>query len=322
MSISRTVVHRAGGAVDEAELQSLASESIGDVIQGNDRILWLDIQDPTPKDLEFLRGDFGFHELTLQDVARGRQRPKIEHYGDYTFVIFFALRRGRSDEIAIFIGANYLVTAHRGKVPEIEDTVERWRQNTGRMEHGVALPVYSLLDGLVDGYFPIIDEIAERVEVLENRMFAPRGGNHVPEVLALKRDLLHLRRTLAPEREVLNVLIRREQPLLGEDTLLYFQDIYDHIIRVLDAVDLYRDQLTSLLEAHLSVVSNRLNFVMKRMTSLATILMSVNLVASNYGMNFARMPELQWEYGYFFTLGLMVTVGLVLFLIFKRLDWL
>jgi len=182
--------------------------------------------------------------------------------------------------------------------------------------------VYSLLDALVDGYFPVIDEIAEQVEAVEDSMFNPRSPSHLPEIFGLKRELLNLRRVLAPEREVLNVLIRRDNPVLGESTLVYFQDVYDHIIRVLDSVDLYRDQLSGLLDAHLSVVSNRLNSTMKRMTALATILMSVNLVASNYGMNFDNMPELHWQYGYSFALGLSCVVALILAIVFKRIDWL
>lgn len=323
MSVSRALVHHAHGGFDEpGDIGSITPEAIGALVRGNEKVLWLDIQDPSPHDLELLRRDFGFHELAIEDVTKGNQRPKIEHYGGHSFVVFFAAQRGRLDQIFLFIGQHYLVTVHRGEVPEVGETVERWRQNADRIAHSVALPVYSLLDALVDRYFPVVDEIAERVEVIEQGIFAARGRNYVPEVLALKRELLNLRRITAAEREVLNTLIRRDEPLLGEDSLVYFQDIYDHLIRVLDSVDLYRDQLTGLLEAHQSGVSNRLNFVMKRMTALATILMSVNLVAGNYGMNFANMPELGWEYGYFFSLGLMLTVGVVLFLVFKKADWL
>jgi magnesium transporter len=318
MVVSRVLVHHAEGGFDE----SPELNWIDDLIRDGRHVVWLDIEDPSDDDIELLRREFGFHELALEDVVRRQQRAKIEHYGDYCFIVFYAIRRGSYDEINLFIGPKYLVTIHAAAVPEIAETVERWRKNADRMGHGVAIPVYSLLDAVVDGYFPVVDELAERVDALEDSIFDPRARTSLPEVFGLKRELLNLRRVLAPEREVLNVLIRRDEPILGEGTLVYFQDIYDHVIRVLDTVDLYRDQLSGLLEAQLSVVSNRLNFTMKRMTALATILMSVNLIASNYGMNFDNMPELRWEYGYFFTLGLMVMVGLLLAVAFRRFDWL
>lgn len=318
MPISRSLVHHAEGGFDE----SFEPDWISDLIQDTRQVVWLDIQDPTDGDIELLRREFGFHELALEDVVKRHQRAKIDRYDSFYFIVFYVVRRGGYEEIYIFIGENYLVTIHDGEVPEIAETVERWRRNADHMRRGVAVPVYSLLDAIVDGYFPVIDDIAEEVEAMEAAIFEPSRRNHQREVFALKRELLNARRVLAPEREVLNVLIRRDEPVLGEDTVVYFQDIYDHIIRVLDNIDLQRDQLSGLLEANLSIVSNRLNFVMKRMTALATILMSVNLIASNYGMNFEVIPELHWGFGYAWALGLMVLVGLVLTLVFRRIDWL
>jgi magnesium transporter len=318
MPVARVLVHHADGGFDE----SPALESISDCIEDRQKIVWLDLQDPNDEDVELLRCEFGFHELALEDVIRRSERPKIDHYDGYYFMVFYAVTRGGSTEVNLFIGPNYLVTIHPGEVPEIEATVARWRLNADRLGHDVAVPIYSLLDAIVDGYFPVVDEITEAVEEIETAMFEPRGEVHQKEIFALKRELLNLRRVIAPEREVLNTLIRRDEPILGERTLPYFQDIYDHLIRIMDAADLSRDQLTGLLDAHLSVVSNRLNGVMKRMTALATILMSVNLVASNYGMNFTVMPELGWPHGYAWALGLMIVVGIVLTVVFKRIDWL
>jgi magnesium transporter len=318
MAVTRAVVHHAEGGFDE----SPKLESISDLICAPNQVVWLDIQDPSDGDIELLRAEFGFHELALEDVTTRHQRPKIDAYDGYYFMVFYRLRRGGCEELNLFIGEHYLVTIHNGDAPEIAATVERWRQNADRMEHDVAIPVYSLLDAIVDGYFPVIDEIAEEVEDIENSMFGLRGDRHQGEIFRLKRELLNLRRILAPEREVLNILIRRDEPILGEETLPYFQDVYDHVIRVLDTVDLNRDQLSGLLEAHLSVVSNRLNMIMKRMTALATVLMSVTLIASIYGMNFDTIPELHWGYGYPYALGLMLIIGTVLTVIFKRIDWL
>jgi magnesium transporter len=318
MPVSRILVHHAEGGFDE----SPDLESISEILKDSRQILWLDIQDPTDEDIELLRSECGFHELALEDALRRGQRPKIDHYDNYYFIVFYAVRRGRNDEMSLFIGGNYLITIHTGQVPEIAATVERWRLNADRLGHGIAVPIYSLLDAIVDEYFPVIDEISEEVDKIEGAVFDRQGADHQQEVFALKRELLNLRRVIAPEREVLNALLRRDEPMLGEHTLPYFQDVYDHLIRIMDSIDVARDQLTGLLDAQLSVVSNRLNSVMKRMTALATILMSVNLVASNYGMNFTRMPELEWPLGYTWALGLMLLVGVVLAVIFKRIDWL
>jgi magnesium transporter len=318
MPVRRALVHHVHGGFDD----SPALESISELIRDGANLLWLDIQDPTDDDIELLRTEFGFHELALEDVVKGHQRAKIDQYAGYLFIVFYAIGLGRFDAVNIFIGGRYLVTVHAGDVPEITETVARWHHNADRLGHDVAVPLYSLLDTIVDGYFPVVDEIAERVEDIEDAMFQSRGPNDLSEIFKIKRELLNIRRATAPEREVLNVLIRRDEPFLGEHTIAYLQDVYDHVIRVLDTVDLYRDQLSGLMEAHLSVVSNRLNFIMKRMTALATILMSVNLIASNYGMNFDNMPELKWEYGYFMAIGLAAIVGLILTIIFRRIDWL
>jgi magnesium transporter len=318
MPVSRVLVHRADGGFEEG----IPLESISDCVEDRQKIVWLDIQDPIDADVELLRSELGFHELALEDTIRRDQRPKIDLYDGYCFVVFYAVRRGREDEIALFVGPNYLVTVHTGRVPEIDATVQRWQLNADRLGHGIAVVVYSLLDAIVDGYFPVIDEITEEVEEIETAMFESGNVVHQREVFALKRELLNLRRVIAPEREVLNTLIRRDDPILGGQTLPYFQDIYDHLIRITDSIDLVRDQLTSLLDAQLSVVSNRLNTVMKRMAALSTILMSVNLVAANYGMNFTVMPELGWPWGYGWALFLMVGIGVGLALVFKRIDWL
>lgn len=318
MSICRARVHSPSRGFDD----SVDPEAISDLLPESDNVLWLDIQDPTSGDLELLRQEFGFHELALEDVEKAHQRAKVDQYEGYYFLVLYALRERQVCELNLFVGPNYLVTVHRGEVPEINETLDRWRQNAGRLERGVGVLVYSLLDAIVDGYFPVLDAIAEQVEDIDQAIFDPRSRDCLAEVFALKKELLNLRRVLAPERDVLNVLIRRDQPLFGQDVLPYFQDVYDHAIRVLDAIDLYRDQLSSTLDAYLSVASNRLNYVMKRMTALATILMSVTLISSTYGMNFQNMPELQWPYGYAYALGLMLAIAVGLAVLFMRIDWL
>jgi magnesium transporter len=184
------------------------------------------------------------------------------------------------------------------------------------------LLVYSILDAIVDDYFPVIDALAERTEEIEEFVLNSSGSSPIHELFRLKRDMIQVRRAVTPERDVLNVLVRRDSPIFDEVTLLYFQDVYDHILRVTDAIDTYRDLLSGTLDAYLSVTSNRLNQVMKTLTASSIILMTITLVASIYGMNFDHMPELHWRLGYLWAIGLMVGLAALLIAFFRRIDYL
>jgi len=181
---------------------------------------------------------------------------------------------------------------------------------------------YWLIDSIVDGYFPVVDRLAEWTEDVEEEMFSARRGTHtLRSIFSLKKDLFHLRKVLAPSREVINVLLRREHDLFGDEFYPYFQDVYDHINRLIDSLDTYRDLLSSGLDTYLSFVSNDVNQTVKRMTALTAILMVDALVAGIYGMNFVFMPELSWPLGYPFALGLMLVVTVTLIVLFRRLRW-
>ncbi len=180
------------------------------------------------------------------------------------------------------------------------------------------------IDAVVDGYFPAVDALAEWSEAIEESMFAGshgRTGATLEAIFQLKKDLLHLRRAISPSREVVNVLLRRNHPLFGDAFYPYFQDVYDHAVRVIDSLDTYRDLLTSALDTHLSIVSNEVGQTVKKMTAVTAILMVNALIAGIYGMNFEVMPELRWEYGYAWALGLMVAASVALWLLFKRIQW-
>jgi magnesium transporter len=187
---------------------------------------------------------------------------------------------------------------------------------------GTGFLLYSLLDALVDGYFPVLDDIAERAENLEESIIMAGQSTLQAEILQLRRELLMIRRVVGPERDVMNVLVRQDPPLYGRKEVAYFQDVYDHLLRITDSVDIYRDMLASVLDANLSMVSYTLNVVVKRLTSSSIILMSMSLVAGIYGMNFIFMPELDWRFGYPFALALMIVIAAVEVSIFRRIDWL
>ncbi|MBF6613372.1 MAG: magnesium/cobalt transporter CorA [Chloroflexi bacterium] len=188
--------------------------------------------------------------------------------------------------------------------------------------NSIGILLYSLLDTIVDSYFPVIDSIVDRVEDLEEQIFEKYNQAAIESIFTLKKDLLALRKVLAPERDVLNMLTRRDLPIFEQNTLLYFQDIYDHITRITDSIDTYRDLLSSALDSFLSMQSNRLNITVQTLTSVSIILMSVSAVTGWYGMNFANMPELSTQYGYLVVIAVVATVVILEYLFFKRKRWL
>jgi magnesium transporter len=297
-------------------------------IADGDNLLWLDIDSALTTDLSLLEREFGFHELALEDALRRRQRPKIELYDDFTFIVFYSVNsnsapgRPELSQLALFVGRNFLVTVHEGHVPEIEESARRWRANIRKIDRSIASLLYSLLDAMVDAYFPVIDQIADLVEDIEEAVFEHYNGNALEDIFGMKKSLLNLRRTLAPERDVLNILIRRDAPLFGTASIVYFQDVYDHVVRVTDAIDIYRDLLTSALDAYLSISSNRLNQVMKTLTSWTIPLMAASLLAGIWGMNFTHMPELDWRLGYLFALSVITTAFVIIALAFRWRKWL
>jgi magnesium transporter len=304
-------------------------EQISEVLKRPDEMLWIDVTRPTEEDLDILRREFSFHPLAMEDIVHYTQRPKLDTYERFSLLFFYCLipceDRDRSVDLAqigIFFGSNYVVTVHERKIQALDDMNERWRQHVEQIgTHSAGMLLYSILDAIVDGYFPTLDEISDRMADLEERVFDQFDVENQHEIFRLKKELVAIRRVVAPEREVLNVLLRRDTPIFESEVLVYLQDVYDHILRVTDEADTYRDLLSSALEFHLAATSNRLNQVMKTMTALSVVLMSTTLVASIYGMNFVHMPELNWFLGYAWALGLMLFVGGGVFSIFPRHDW-
>jgi magnesium transporter len=307
---------------------NISTDDISDLLRDPDRTVWLDLQQPTEHDIALLHEEFGFHPLAIEDATRSHERPKIDAYGKYYFLVLYAACYNEEDgkleleALNLFVGPNYLVSVHHTAVKQIEETRRRWQHADSPMGNTVGALLYALLDAVVDEYFPLIDEIAERVEDLEDGIFTHFEEGLIEQIFGLKKDLLKLRRVVSPERDVMNVLLRREIPVFKPEEIVYLQDVYDHIVRVTDSVDTYRDLLSSALDSYLSLQSNRLNQIVKVLTIASISLMSSALIAGIYGMNFDFMPELHWRYGYAFALLLMVGISVGLIALFKRLKWL
>ena len=309
------------GAEDFNEIDGLRSKP--------DHVVWLDIATPDADDLALLRDEFDVHPLALEDLEKRRQRPKLDTYAEQQMIVSYEVlpppnreRLFDLGELHLFAGASYLISVRWKDSPAIEGVGKRFRERPDAVARTPGTLLYAILDAVVDGYFPLLDRLTDKIEDLEGRILA---GGHTSDalriILRLKRELLELRRNLSPQRDVANALLRRDLPLVDDATAPYFQDLYDHLVRVLDQVDLQRDLLASALEANLSVTSNNLNAVMKRLTAFTVILMVPTLIAGIYGMNFHSMPELSWPLGYPLALGAMAVVMVGAAIFFWRKDW-
>ncbi len=305
-------------------------EQMKEIHKDPDAIIWLDMLNPTEQDLKHVAEKFQLHPLAIEDATHEHQRPKVEEYENFYFVVFYTAnvqeRSQKLDicEIDMFLGKNYLITVHEQPIHELDEAEQRWTRNVKQLEWGIGVLLYSLLDAIVDHYFPIVDALVDQAEDLEDRLFtgATRDTRFTQQLLELRKQFLVMRRVATPERDVLNVLTNRDTPIFDEHAVIYFRDIYDHITRLADTIDLYRDQLSSAMDANLSIVSNDLNKVMRTLTVASIILMVDSLIAGIYGMNFENIPELHLYYGYFGALILMVFLSILLVLIFKKLKWL
>jgi magnesium transporter len=306
-------------------------EAISEHLKEPDTLVWLDLEAPDGAEVALLRGEFGFHPLAIEDAVKAHERPKVDAYsGYYLFVFYAAAYNGEANPddpqidlrgLSIFAGKNFIVTLHRRPIDQVAQTIARWQVPDSPLGYSVGGILHALLDAIVDDYFTLMDQVVDRVEDLEDQIFSRQREGAIEEIFALKKDLLLLRRVVAPERDVLNVLLRQETPIFKPEGILYMQDVYDHIVRVTDTIDTYRDLLSSALESYLSLQSNQLNQLVKTLTLSSIILMACGLIAGIYGMNFDFMPELHWPLGYPFALGLMLFVGLGLGLYFHSRKW-
>jgi magnesium transporter len=295
-------------------------------VRGRDGcLLWVDMVDPTETELKHVGDEFELHPLAMEDAKEHGQRPKIEQYPTHAFVVAYFNPTG---EVDLFVGPDWLVTVRdrdeAGGVWSLDGVRARF-ERTRVEDTSVGHLLYVVLDEIVDGYFDVVDEAEARLEVLEERIFDEQAQDErglQRELLTVRRELLQFRRRVVPLREVISALLRKEVPWLNDATLLHFQDVYDHVLRATDLLDEQRELLGNVVEAQLAIVSNRMNRVMKTMTSWGALLLGSTLVAGIYGMNFEHMPELGWKLGYPFALGVMATMTIVGYRLFKRRDWL
>ena len=303
------------------------SDEISQLREDQANVLWVDITDPVEADWQHLREEFQFHHLAIEDCQNAHQRPKIEDYHGYYFIVLYEAELTETAELRLrelnmFLGPNYVVTVHRSPIRALAEGERLWRNWTDLAGLGAGLLAYLIMDAVVDQYFPVLDALSECMDDLEDRLFNEHDKETIEDIFQIKKQLLKMRHSVSPLRDVFNILLRREQPIFPREVSYYFQDIFDHLIRVADSIDNLRDLLGSTMDVYLSLQGNRMNMVMKRLTALSTILMSAALVSGIYGMNFQHMPELTWQHGYYGALGLMALMALALFIFFRWIKWL
>jgi magnesium transporter len=300
-----------------------AAELLGD----DSARLWIDATDPSTDELELLEKQFSLHPLSIEDVVHWDQRSKVEVFENYFAVVVHGLHLDDHDrlvdsEIHLFVGRHFLITVRPDPPFDLDPVRERVHRSPELTREGGAYLLYSLLDEVVDGYLTIVERYEDLSDDVEDTVFRDEGDPTAQQrIFRLKRQVVLFRRVVVPLREVVDLV--QEQPGFIPPVLVpYYRDVLDHVLRSIEFVDNIRDLLTSALEAQLSQVSNRLNIVMKKLSSWAGIVLVPTLIAGIYGMNFRNMPELDWRFGYPLALGVMAGSALLLYRAFKKREWL
>jgi magnesium transporter len=294
-------------------------------------IQWVDVSGlHDVRILETLGHAYGLHVLTMEDILNTHQRPKLEFFDDYVFVVLRMLQPGKGQEplegeqISLILGRDFLLTFQEREEDVFATVRQRIRDAKGRIrKHSADYLAYALIDTTVDHYFHVLEEIEGTIENLESGiLFQDSDVEALQAIQLTKKDLLYLRRAVWPLREVIGGLQRDESGLVRESTQLFLRDVYDHTIQVIDTIESFRDVLSGVQDLYLSLLSNRMNTIMKVLTVIATIFIPLTFVAGVYGMNFKHMPELDWRWGYPAVWAIMLGLGSMMVLYFKRKKWL
>ena len=293
-------------------------------------VTWLNISGVhDTKIIEDVGEHFHIHPLVLEDIANTTQRPKFEEYDNYLFVIlkmaYFQKNTNEVvlEQISLLIGTDYVISFQEKEGDVLEGLRARIRNNKGRVRKlGSDYLAYGILDMIIDNYFLVLEQIGEQIESLEEKLMHVADQEMLNSIYHLKQELLFLRKSIWPIREVVSGIQRAEHNLIQESTIVYLRDVYDHTIQVVETVETFRDMTSGMLDLYLSTISNRMNEVMKVLTIFAAIFIPLTFIVGVYGMNFDFMPELHWELGYYGIWGIMLTVILGMIIYFKKKKWL
>jgi magnesium transporter len=304
-----------------------SSNEIGNALNEG-KMMWVDLENPSEDDLKILSDVFKFHHLAIEDCVHKLQRPKVDNYKNYYFIVLNEFKEGKVSkyftysQLYVFLGEKYIVTVHWEELQVLKEALERVYNAPEMFERGIDFILYNLLDAIVDDYFPLTDDIGDKIDRIEEIILRNPKKQIQDEILVIKRNIIKLRKVLSPQREVVNILLRHDFPLIREANRMYYMDVYDHMLRIYDMLDTFADLLAGTLDLYMSQISNRMNEVMKVLTMITTIMMPLSLIAGIYGMNFKFMPELESRHGYFATLVAMGLIALAEVIYFRKKKWL
>lgn len=325
-NVPRSFVFDAEGRVQ----RDVALRQLADAVRGGAGQLWVDVDSTNRHQVAVLEKLFRFHHLAIEDTLNPNSRAKVEEYDDYLFLVVRGVRFCEETQhdpydletynLYFFLGTNYLVTVHGEWSESLRMVAERVERNPDMLGRGVERVMHAVMDASVDAYFPIIDQVNEFIDGLEERVFVSFDQEALRDIFAVKRLVLNLRRHLMPQREVFNILTNRPTKLLTHETQLYFRDVYDHVLRINDALDTFRDLLSSTLDSYLTQVSNRLGMITKGLSVIATLSVPFVVVSGMWGMNFTHIPLSEHRYGFWLMLVLQLGMGVLLVAILRRLK--
>ena len=311
--------------------RDLPLRDIGTALKEPEGSLWVHIDSTSRLQVALLEKVFGFHPLAIEDALNPMSRPKVDQYDGYLFVTLRVVRFMETTtdpydletaNLYFFIGATSLVTVHVGPSPNVDHVMELALRTPDVLSRGPARLAHYIMDAAIDAYFPILDRVDDFLDGLEERVFKSFDEAALRDIFAVKRLVLSLRRYLTPQREIFNVLSNRPSPLLSPDLQLYFRDVYDHMLRINDSLDAYRDLLASTMESYLSQVSNKLNLETKGLTVVATLSVPFVVVSGMWGMNFASVPLADHANGFLIMLVVQLALGAGLIGLLKWMRWL
>lgn len=313
---------------DESQIQEKGAATVGECLPFKEKptVTWINvsgIHDVTV--IEEFGKAFNIHPLLLEDIVHSDQRPKLEDYDDYLFLVLRMLRYDeakeelQSEQVSLILGPNFVITFQEREGDVFDAVRARIRDGKGKIRKmGCDYLAYALIDSVVDNYFLVFEKYGEKIEALQEEVLSHPTPETLQVIQGTKRDMIFLRKSVWPLREAINALQRGESSLVTDNVNIYLRDVYDHTIQVIETIETFRDMISGTLDVYLSSVSNKMNAVMKVLTIIATIFMPMTFIAGIYGMNFKYMPELEWHWGYPLTLGIMLLLVAIMLLWFRR----
>jgi len=316
---------------DGRKLADIPVAEISDYVTRPDCFVWVALADATQQELDEMAAEFGLHALAVEDARHGHQRPKIEEYDDSLFAVLHTVEAPGAEgdssldqgEVDIFVGPNYILTVRSRTHKGFADVRARCEREPELLRHGSGFVFYALMDAVVDRYFPIIDMLESELEQIEENIFGRQSArSNIMALYALKRRLMALKHAVDPLMEASGKLYGGRVPHICSGLGEYFRDVYDHLHRIHETIEGIREMLTTAIQVNLGMISLAENEVTKKLAAWAAIIAVPTMVAGIYGMNFKNMPELEWQYGYFASLVVMVVADVYLYFRFKKARWL